>query len=116
MGGTEEESVMVAGFAGGLGLSGNACGALAAAIWFKMLLWSRDHPGKTPKMMKNPDVEAIINKFLTQTDSKMLCKDIAQKTFGNINEHTEYLKSGGCSELIETLASLPSTPSQMSVP
>ena len=29
MGASDEEMVMVAGFAGGLGLSGNACGALA---------------------------------------------------------------------------------------
>ncbi|MEZ5146988.1 MAG: C-GCAxxG-C-C family (seleno)protein [Bacteroidales bacterium] len=32
MGGSEMEMAMVAGFAGGLGMSGNACGALAAAI------------------------------------------------------------------------------------
>ncbi|MCK5704260.1 MAG: C_GCAxxG_C_C family protein, partial [Cyclobacteriaceae bacterium] len=33
MGASDEEMVMVAGFAGGLGLSGNACGAFSAAIW-----------------------------------------------------------------------------------
>jgi C_GCAxxG_C_C family probable redox protein len=37
MGATDEEVVTVAGFAGGLGLSGNACGALSAAIWMKNL-------------------------------------------------------------------------------
>ena len=37
MGGSDEEMVMVAGFAGGLGLSGNACGALSAAIWMNTL-------------------------------------------------------------------------------
>jgi hypothetical protein len=31
MGATEEESIIVAGFAGGIGLSGNACGALGAS-------------------------------------------------------------------------------------
>ncbi|MFP4042312.1 MAG: hypothetical protein ACLFPH_05125 [Bacteroidales bacterium] len=38
---TEEESLMVAGFAGGIGLSGNAYGALAATIWYKMLEWGK---------------------------------------------------------------------------
>ena len=37
MGGSEEEIAMVAGFAGGLGLSGNGCGALSAAIWKTIL-------------------------------------------------------------------------------
>jgi len=32
MGGRDEERVMVSGFAGGLGLSGNGRGALSAAI------------------------------------------------------------------------------------
>ncbi|WP_273565677.1 C-GCAxxG-C-C family protein [Maribacter halichondriae] len=41
MGGSDEEMVTVAGFAGGLGLSGEACGALSAAIWKKMLDWCR---------------------------------------------------------------------------
>ena len=35
MGGSNEEIVIAAGFAGGFGLSGNACGALGAAIWMK---------------------------------------------------------------------------------
>ena len=33
MGATDEQMVTVAGFAGGMGLSGKACGALAAAVW-----------------------------------------------------------------------------------
>ena len=37
MGASDEEMVMVAGFAGGIGLSGNACGALAAAVWMNTL-------------------------------------------------------------------------------
>ena len=52
MGGTEEESIMVAGFAGGIGLSGNACGALSAAIWYKMLGWAKNNPDKSPSMLK----------------------------------------------------------------
>ena len=35
IGATEEHVLMVAGFAGGIGLSGGACGALGAAIWIK---------------------------------------------------------------------------------
>ena len=41
MGGSEEEMLMVAGFAGGLGLSGSGCGALGAAIWKNALIHNR---------------------------------------------------------------------------
>ena len=44
MGATDEEMVMVSGFAGGLGLSGNGCGALSDAIWMKTLIWCLVHP------------------------------------------------------------------------
>ena len=37
MGTSNEEIVMVAGFAGGLGLSGSACGVLSAVISIKTL-------------------------------------------------------------------------------
>lgn len=46
MGGSEQEAVMAAGLAGGIGLSGQACGALGAAVWMKSLRWCREHPGK----------------------------------------------------------------------
>lgn len=39
LGASDEEIAIVAGFAGGLGLQGNACGALAALIWIKMVRW-----------------------------------------------------------------------------
>ncbi len=37
LGASEEEATMVAGFAGGIGLSGKGCGALAAVIWWRSL-------------------------------------------------------------------------------
>ena len=46
LGGTEKEMSVVAGFAGGVGLSGNACGALAAAIWMNTLKWCRKNDSK----------------------------------------------------------------------
>ena len=44
MGGTPEEIQAVAGFAGGLGLSGNGCGALAAALYQKALSLAKENP------------------------------------------------------------------------
>jgi len=61
MGANAEEMVMVAGFAGGLGLSGNGCGALCAAIWMKNLARCKKS-GKTS--YKDPDSDENIEKII----------------------------------------------------
>jgi len=102
MDGSHEETVMVAGFAGGLGLSGNACGALAAAIWKTILeLIKKDEwkPG-----FKDPVSEKIIERFYEATDYKMECHEICGMRFKTLDEHTEYIKNGGCDSLINVLA------------
>jgi hypothetical protein len=104
MGATEEESVMVAGFAGGLGLSGYACGALAAAIWYKMLDWGKNNPGKSPSYFNNQETRKILRIFYMQTDSEMICESICHRKFLSADEHSGYIKSGGCKNIIEALA------------
>lgn len=104
MGGTEEEMLMAAGFAGGLGLSGNACGALSAAIWMKTLKWCRENPGKLPPYINNKVTKKILKSFKEITGGEMLCSDITGQHFETINEHSEYIHDGGCKELIEQLA------------
>lgn len=102
MGGSNEEIVMVAGFAGGFGLSGNACGALSAAIWMKTL-------GKVRKQnykysLSDHALEKIMAAFFENTSYKMECWKICGKYFKSINEHTEFIKNGGCQKLINVLA------------
>jgi hypothetical protein len=104
MGGSDEEMVMVAGFAGGIGLSGNACGALGAAIWMKTLAWCKEHPGKTPAYFSNPLAKNTVRAFDDATGSEMLCHKIAGRCFKTIGEHAEFIKNGGCAELIDLLA------------
>ncbi len=102
MGASDEEMMMVAGFAGGLGLSGAACGALSAAIWMKSLRWCREELKKSP--LKNTYSKKTLNKFHRTTNSKILCSDITGEHFESIDEHTKFIKNGGCAKLIETLA------------
>jgi len=104
MGGTEEESVMVAGFAGGIGLSGYACGALSAALWYRMLQWGKNNPGKSQSFFNNPDVKKILRTFYLQTGSEMLCNKICNRSFNTIDEHSGFIRSGGCSKIIEALS------------
>jgi len=105
MGGNDEEATMVAGFAGGLGLSGAACGALSAAIWKKMLDWCRDNPEKDPPFFNNKTAKKMLKAFNEATDNKMLCSEICGKNFKNLEDHTEYIKNGGCQSIIDVLAS-----------
>jgi hypothetical protein len=102
MGANNEEMIMVAGFAGGLGLSGNACGALSTAIWLKSLEWVKEHPGKSA--YKNPKAKAVLKKFYEITDSEILCHKISGKQFNSITEHSDFIKKGGCENLIDQLS------------
>ena len=102
MGGTDEEIVMVAGFAGGLGLRGNGCGALSAAIWKTILELVRQEKWKAG--LSDPDSEEIIKRFYEATDYEMECHKICGKRFNTIDEHSEFIKNGGCDKLINVLA------------
>ncbi len=103
MGASEEEMVMVAGFAGGLGLQGHACGALGTAIWMKTLAWCKEHPGKSPPFFNNPMAKKILKAFNEVTNNEMLCSKITGQSFETVNDHSEFINNGGCEDLIEVL-------------
>jgi hypothetical protein len=102
MGGTDEEIVMAAGFAGGLGLSGSGCGALAAAIWKTILELVKKDGWKYT--ISDPDSAKVIERFNQTTEYEMECSKICGKKFNSVEDHTEFIKSGGCGKLIEALA------------
>lgn len=102
MGASNEEVIMVAGFAGGLGLSGNACGALSAAIWMHTLSLRRKQTVKST--WKNPDATNTLKAFYGATDREILCHKISGQRFKSIDDHTEFIINGGCDKLINVLA------------
>lgn len=102
MGASDEELVMVAGFAGGLGMSGNACGALAAAIWKTALDSIRE--GSYKPSYTDPVSEKILNKFYKVSDYKMECKHICDQKFKSIEDHSNFIENGGCNKIINSLA------------
>lgn len=101
LGMTEEQVVMAAGLAGGVGLSGGACGALGVLVWHYAL--------------NNPDEEfsfdpssswvgKVTENFLKCSDYKFECEEIVGRKFESVEDHAEYLCGGGCAEMIEGLA------------
>lgn len=103
MNGTAEEMAMVSGFAGGMGLSGDACGVLAAVIWKRTLDRIRKDKDWTPAY-PDPMANEILENFYTVTNYEMECHKICGRRFNSIDEHSEFIKGGGCQTLIETLA------------
>ena len=101
MGGNEQQQILVSGFAGGLGLSGNGCGALSAAIWMKTL--ARVKQGEYKYTTSDKELEKVLDTFYKETDYEMECHKICGKKFDSVEEHSEFVKNGGCDKLINVL-------------
>lgn len=100
---SEKHKTMIAGFAGGIGLCGGACGALGAAIW---ILTMNDSKDAKPKLEFNsPEALQLIEKFLKVSDYEFECSEIVGRKFESINDHADYIQKGGCSKIIDALAS-----------
>ncbi len=103
MGASVMHTVMVAGLAGGIGLSGGACGALAAAVWYHSM---NSIKARATNKVINSKAGEIIGRFLKgPADFRLECSKIVGRRFENIGSHAAYLHDGGCTEIIEGLAS-----------
>lgn len=103
MGVSDMHTVMAAGFAGGIGLSGGACGALGAAIWIIGMNGSKEQAGRK---VINSRIAYTIDRFIRSksADFRFECSEIVGRRFENVGDHAGYLRDGGCSEIIELLA------------
>ena len=102
MGMSDMHTVMAAGFAGGVGFSGGACGALGAAIWIIGMNGSKE--GVSSQVI-NSRIEDAIDRFLNSAaDFEFECSEIVGRRFESIGDHAAYLQDGGCAEIIEALA------------
>jgi hypothetical protein len=104
MGMSGRHPVMVAGLAGGIGLSGGACGALGAAIWIMGMQSLNQGAGQIG--YDSPTALAAVDRFLECTDYEFECSEIVGRKFTDVADHACYLREGGCSEIIEALATL----------
>lgn len=102
MGASDLHTVMAAGFAGGIGLSGGGCGALGAAIWLTGMSYIKQN-NKKPGL-GNPVASAVMERYLESADYEFECSKIVGRKFENIAEHASYLRAGGCAKIIDTLA------------
>jgi hypothetical protein len=102
MGASDLHTVTAAGLAGGIGLSGGACGALGAAIWVLEMNRVREGTGKVE--YNSPEATEAIDRFLQRSGGEFECAKIVGRQFVNVTDHAGYLRAGGCSKIIEALA------------
>jgi hypothetical protein len=102
VGASDMHCAMAAGFAGGIGLSGGACGALGAAIWIIGTKAGKENIGAIG--YQNPGALAAIDRFLASSDYEFECSTIVGRRFDDVDDHAGYLRDGGCSTIIEALA------------
>lgn len=106
MGLSHMHTVMAAGFAGGIGLSGGGCGALGAAIWILGMNLRKEGIGNKAI---NSRISDLIDKFIKNANYELECSEIVGRKFENIDDHATYLRDGGCSKIIDVLAAELST-------
>jgi len=104
MGVSDLQTVMAAGLAGGIGLSGDACGALGATIWIRMMEDVREGVAKYD--LENPQILAVIERFLEAADYEFECSKIVGQKFEDVADHAAYVRDGGCSKIIDALATI----------
>jgi hypothetical protein len=103
---SDMHTVMAAGLAGGIGLCGGACGALGAAIW---IMGMRLQAEQSVKNLWNDEIftskfDELMDRFLKSSDYEFECSKIVGRQFENVNDHSTYVRDGGCSNIIEALA------------
>ena len=101
MGASDLHTTMAAGFAGGMGLSGGACGALGAALWITGMNIIKDGVDKLE--FNNPKTAEVISRFVKCTGYEFECSKIVGRRFADVADHAAYVCEGGCSKIIEGL-------------
>lgn len=100
LGASEQHAVMAAGLAGGIGLSGGGCGALAAAIW----ITGMNHPEeKTGLSADGTTIGEVIDAFVEASDHEFECAEIAGRRFEDAADHAGYVEAGGCARILDAL-------------
>ncbi len=103
MGVSELHVAMAAGLAGGIGLSGGACGVLGAAIWLGGIN-SLKNGGKLSFDLTAASPE--LERFLASADYEFECANIVGRKFEDVADHAQYVREGGCAKIIAALATL----------
>ena len=113
--GFEKDAVLAAGFAGGVGLKGNVCSALAAGIFALGLRFYRGRSGRRDSALKALLQEAGISDTSSKAATRLfdafngkhktlLCSKLTGRRFNSIDDHSSFIAEGGCCSLINSIS------------
>lgn len=107
-----EDSVLVAGLAGGVGLLGNVCGVFATGLYAISVNYYLNRSNKKRDSRargareelsgygpKDPGTQlrlAFIDRFGSE-----LCNPIVERQFDSIEDYTTYIEGGGCHDVVD---------------
>jgi len=105
------EPTFMAGFAGGIGLSGNVCAALASGVYSMTTNYQISRRKKKRDSQFRGSVEELIGKNyrgaltsfrlkFTEHFGSVLCIDIIDRHFKNVEDHASFVDQGGCENVI----------------
>jgi hypothetical protein len=108
----ERDAVVVAGLAGGIGLRGNVCGALAAGVFALEVATYRRRARRDSKLRgtieemfglryRGPATE--LRSSIEDRFGGVLCAEIVGRRFEDVADHAAFIDGGGCDELISTV-------------
>ena len=97
--------ILLSSFAGGIGLCGGACGALGAAIWIQGMKGRAE--GASNKVI-NARISDTVERFQQASDYAFECTEIVGRRFESLDDHARHMREGGCSAILEALATDPS--------
>ncbi len=108
------DATMVAGFAGGLGLSGNVCGGLAVGVFALSITHyrSRDPDNRDTQFRAAVQELNLVNHGLRKLPAHLLrdfranfgselCENIIGRRFDGIEDHSRYVAGGGCRDVFQ---------------
>ena len=111
----KEDAVLVSGLAGGVGLLGNVCGALAVGVFALSVIHylGRDRKRRDSRIRgslqelagtryRGP-ITRLRLAFIDHFGSD-LCSQIIRRRFKDIEDHSIFIKSGECQQVIDFIA------------
>jgi hypothetical protein len=113
--GFEKDAALAGGFAGGVGLTGNVCGAVVAAIFALGVRFYRGRSGRRDSAVKALLQEAGIGDTSSKSATRLLdafngkhetllCSKLIGRKFNSIDDHSNFVAEGGCCDLINSVS------------
>lgn len=107
----ENDSILVAGLAGGVGLLGNVCGAMSTGVYAMSVYHYLKQGGKKRDSRIQGSLHELVGARYRGSATQLriefidcfgseLCTQITRRKFQDMEDHSAFIKQGGCNDVI----------------